>query len=350
MNPRLAQGLRLLRRNWFAVLVGAGVVGAIGVGYLVGEKRFSDDRTKVLAEIDTFTGVLTRARSNRESRPALDARLQAITDRTLGGSIESVDSEVRRRLNRACEELGLSEFSVTTGVSNSRPTPAKSEFKRPDERKLRDEPDFVELQTTVTASGTASQVLQLVFRMEIEPWLKRIELIRLNPDVAGDKVRVTLRANTIFLPGQSPKSPLVLDQAKVSTASRYAALFGANLFKVPAPPPATPAVVASAANAQTPATPPPSNPGTDSGSAPAGPTGFAYGEWQVTGIVEGPTGTEVWLRHVPSGTPLTLAPGGAVGDLILRSVRYDFAVFEGAGGSFRVQVGNNLSQRVDAGG
>lgn len=350
MTDRLDAVISLLRRRWFAIAVGVAVVAAVGVGYLVGERRFSESRTTVLKEIDTYVGVLTRARSNREERPKLDSRLQSLADRTLGPSLETVDSEVRRRLNRVCEELGLVEFSVTTGTSTAKPTPAKREFRRTEERKLRDEPDFVEVQATVTASGSALQVFQLLFRVDAEPWLKRIELLRLNPDASGEKVRVTLRANTIFFPGTTAKAPLVVDQQALASASRFAALFGSNPFKLPPPPP--PVVVATSQPSGAPASQPtPAGAAaTPPATAPVEPSGFPYGEWQITGVVEGPGGSEVWLRHLPSGTPLTLAPGGAVGELTLRSVRYDFAVFEGPGGAFRIQVGNNLTQRLDAGG
>lgn len=66
----------------------------------------------------------------------------------------------------------------------------------------------------------------------------------------------------------------------------------------------------------------------------------------LTAVVEGPSGPEAWLRHVPSGAALTLVPGTPVGELVLRAVEYDFAVFDAPGGSCRVQIGNNLTQRA----
>jgi len=61
--------------------------------------------------------------------------------------------------------------------------------------------------------------------------------------------------------------------------------------------------------------------------------------------VEGPAGAEAWLRHLTTGAQLTVLPGTAVGELVFRTVEYDFAVFEGPAGACKVQVGNNLTQR-----
>jgi hypothetical protein len=74
-------------------------------------------------------------------------------------------------------------------------------------------------------------------------------------------------------------------------------------------------------------------------------SGFPYGEWIITGIVEGPSGPEAWLRHVPSGATLALLPGVAAGELVFRRVEYDFAVFDSPLGPCRIQVGMNLTQR-----
>ena len=215
--------VRSATRHWVLSLAAVAVLIGGALGYLVGEHRFSDDRVAVLRETDTYIDVLSNARIKRDARPALDGRLQGIANRTLGPSLENVDSEVRRRLNRACEELGIAEFSVTTGSTTARATPAKKEFRRPEERQLRDEADFVEVQATVIASGSAAQVYQLLFKIDIEPWIKRIESIRLDPNNGGEAVKLTIKLTTIFLPGRLAKAPLVIDQQALATAERYRA-------------------------------------------------------------------------------------------------------------------------------
>lgn len=340
--PARKGGLLLaVRRRWLPLLGAGCVLLGAGAGYLLGERRLSEDRAAALRDIDTYTNVLQTARARREERPKLDARLQEAVDRTLGGSIETVDSAVRKRLNRACEELGMTEFSVTTGATVARGTPARKEFNRPDERRLRDEPDFVEVQATVSASGSAQQIYGLIFRIGVEPWEKRIESIRLDPSSDGERIRAIVKLATGFIPGNSPKVELALSPEALAGATRYAALFASNPFRIPPPP-------AVATNPPTTVATAPSGDGSTTApglpvAIPASP--FPYGEWLLTGVVEGPAGAEAWLRHLTTGAQLTVLPGTAVGELVFRAVEYDFAVFEGPSGACRVQVGNNLTQR-----
>ena len=330
------------RAIWIIAVLCA--VAALGVGYVVGTRGMSDERANAESQIETYVGVLTQARKVRDGRAELERRTEAVANRTLGPSLEVVDSEVRRRLNRVCEELGFTEFSVTTGRSLLKPPPAKREFRRPEERALRDEADFVEVEGSVVASGRASQIYPLIYRIQAEPWTKRIESIRLDPSADGASLRMTLKLTTIFLPGKSANAPLVPDPQALAAAERYRALFESNPFRIPPPPaPAAPETVVTTSTQA----PPTSNPAAQNGAlpVPAPASGFPYGEWLLTGIVEGPSGPEVWLRHLPTGSQLTLQPGSAIGELIFRRVEYDFGVFELPGGTCRVQVGSNLTQR-----
>ena len=345
-SAMLERVVHFLRRHWFGSTIAVGVVVAVIAGYLIGERRFSEERVVTLGKIDTYRQVLTDASGKLKARPELDRKLQGLADQMLGPTLETVDSEVRRRLNRACEELGLSDASVTTGTSIERPTPAKKEFKTPEARALRDEPDFREVQATVSVSGSVDRMYRLIFRIGAEPWIKRIESIRLSPSADGQQARMALRLTTPFMPGIAAKKPLALDPAALQLGDRHAALFASNPFRIP-PPPAPPAVIA--VNPQpTPAQPNGTAPGTTPPpvAPPVAPGAFPYGEWQITGIVEGPSGPEVWMRHVPSGATLAVLPGTPVGELVFRKVEYDFAVFDSPSGPCRIQVGTNLTQRT----
>jgi hypothetical protein len=335
-----------MRRHWFAATIVLGVLVGASTGYLMGEKRFATERTDQLAKIDRYRQVLTDAVAKQKERPQLDAKLQGLADQMLGPSLESVDSEVRRRLNRVCEELGLNDFSVTTGTSIARQTPAKKEFKGREAAAFRDQIDFTEVQATVLATGSVDRIYNLIFRVGTEPWLKRIESIRLTPQADGQAVRLTLRLTTPFMPGRSASSPLVADPARLQAADRYAALFASNPFRVPSPPVAPPVVVTN--QRATPVAPQPTgeNSSQTAPALPAADPGFPYGEWQVTGVVEGPGGAEVWLRHLPTGATLAIQPGTAVGELVFRRAEYDgSAVFDSPSGACRIQVGTNLTQR-----
>lgn len=345
---RVSNAVRWFRRHWLAISLTAGAVLGVGSGYLVGEGRLAPERETTLANIEKYRAVLTDAVAKSKARPELDARLQELADQTLGSTLEAVDSEFRRRLNRACEQLGLTDFSVTTGTSVGRPTPAKKEFKSREGAKLRDEVDFVEVEATVIASGTLERIYNLIFRIDAEPWIKRIASVRLNPSGDGQIIRATIKLSTPFMPGRSPSKERTVSPERLKEASRYAVLFASNPFRIPpAPTPTQPPVVV--------ATNPPAQGVTESPipntevppSVPDLPGGFPYGEWQLTGVVEGPSGAEVWLRHVPSGASLALQPGSAVGELVFRRAEYDgSAVFDSPVGTCRVQVGTNLTQRA----
>ncbi|MEY2794666.1 MAG: hypothetical protein RIR10_382, partial [Planctomycetota bacterium] len=123
---RPSLGTLLARRAiWIIAVLCAAV--ALATGYVVGNRGLSEERADAESQIETYVGVLTQARKVRDGRPELERRMQAVANRTLGPSLEVVDSEVRRRLNRVCEELGFTEFSVTTGRSLLKPSPAKRE-------------------------------------------------------------------------------------------------------------------------------------------------------------------------------------------------------------------------------
>jgi hypothetical protein len=342
-HPRVAIG-RLFRRQWLPLALCVGVVPAVLAGYSLGERRFSDERAEMSTKIENYRRSLTDASQKSKGRDALEAKVQQLADQMLGPTLETVDSEVRRRLNRACEELGITDFSVTTGASVVRQTPAKKEFRQPEVRKYRDAVDFVEVEATIIASGTVESIYRLIFRVDAEPWMKRIGSIRLNPTSDGQFARLNLRLSTPFMPGMSAKAPLKLDPARLEQASRYASLFSSNPFRIPPPPVIAPPPTAVAQGGAPQSTP--SGEGAPPVAVVAAPPGaFPYGEWQITGVVEGPSGAEAWLRHLPSGATLALQPGNAVGELVFRRVEYDFAVFDSPSGACRIQVGTNLTQR-----
>jgi hypothetical protein len=348
----MSDARRFLVRHWLGASMTAGALVAGAIGFLVGERRFGAERVEAMTQIETYRQVLSDAAEKSKSRPALDVKLQSLADRMLGPTLETVDSEVRRRLNRACEELGLTDFSVTTGTSIARPTPAKKEFKSPDMRKLAESPDFNEVQATVIASGSVESMYRLLFRIDAEPWMKRIESIRLNPNADGQVIRMTVRLTTPFMQGEKAKAPLVFDPKSLQFADRYAALFGANPFRIPPPPAPPPSAVAGkqGGGAAAPSTTPPTSVAPSQPQQPVATGPFPYGEWVITGIVEGPSGPEAWMRHVQSGATLALLPGASVGELVFRRVEYDFAVFDSPSGPCRIQVGTNLTQRSSVAG
>ena len=74
---------RFVVRHWLGVSMTAGALVAGALGYLVGERRFGDDRVQALKDIDTYRQVLADAAQKAKARPELDAKLQSLADRAI---------------------------------------------------------------------------------------------------------------------------------------------------------------------------------------------------------------------------------------------------------------------------
>lgn len=319
------------RGGWLAAGgVAAAVVAALAGGYLVGAGTLSARRGELETARDTYRNALTQFRQERTERPELDAALQSFVDRTLGSDLASTDSALRGRLNRIGEELGLADFRVATGTSTARGTPARSEFRRSgQERELRDEIDFVELQATVTAEGSVEQTLRLLHRIEVEPWIKRVESVRLEERRDGERLRSTIRLTTIFMPGKRGTSELRVADADLAAFDAYRPIALANPFRMPRPPEPPPAAVAE-------------KPAPKPRPAP----GFPYHQWRLTGVVSGPTGVEAWFRNAATGESRQLAIGDRIGEVEFVGFAGDVADLRRGEQAFRLQVGVALGDAM----
>lgn len=327
----IATLLRRLSRYWI-VPAALAAASAFWIGQQWGAGRLDGRSIEVAKRITTYENAIATGRKQRRERPQVEADLDGILARTLGNDLESTDSALRARLNRLGEEAGLSAtLVVSTQAPATRGTPAKSEFGRTGvQRQLRDEPDFVELPASVSVQGPIEPLLRLAHRIEAEPWIKRIDSFRLDRAGADDRMKLDLRLTTIFVPGRSAADDAELPGSEAPSFDRYAALIASNPFaSPPAPEPRRP----RDRRRETPPPPPP------------GPPPFPYGDWMLTGIVEGPIGPEAWLRHRSSGETLALAPQGRVGEAELMRIEGDRAEFALAGESFAVLVGGSLVDR-----
>jgi len=295
------------------------------LGYFAASGRLSSVRGAQFEAITIYTRFLERVRAERQQRPALDARLRGVADRTLGPSAETVDSGLRGRLNRIGEELQLGDLAVSTEAEKDRvPTPARSEF-TPSERKLRDQPDFIEVRGMISGEGTLDQAMRLIHRLDVEPWMKRIDLVRLDPSNTGERVRVLVRLTTLFVDGVSGKVVPAPSAEAMSGFARYASFALRNPFRLPPPPAKPPPRVVQK-------------------PAPA-PTGFPWDQWKVTGRLDGPLGIEACLRNVATNATLMLAPGARISDAEFVRFESDTALFKLADALFFVELGATMDQR-----
>ncbi len=316
-------------------VVAAAVMVWLGWSATVGS--YLAQRATLQEKIDSHAKFRDDARSERRLQPRLEAQLQEYADRTLGGDLQSVDHRLRSRLNRVGEEIGLKALTVGTGSATSHVSPARSQFRGRSRvvnlRALREEIDFVEVQGWISGHGSLEQVVRLIDRVQAEPWLKYVDQVKLDPKENGQRVDVTLRLKTLFLPGRAPsKAILGPYDTEVATAAaipeRYAALIKANPFAVPPPKPAAPPVAA-----RKPPAPPP----------------FPYGQWILTGVAESDGIGEIWLLNHKSGESRRLAVGESLHELVLAAAQGDRAEFQIEQERFSVAVGQNLLQRTSVG-
>ena len=306
----------------------------VWLGWWAMERSYLKPRATLQESINSRSEFLDDAASERRLQPRLEAQLQQYADRTLGGDLQSVDHRLRSRLNRVGEEIGLKALTVGTGSATSQVSPARSQFRGRSSvvnlRALREEIDFVEVQGWISGHGSLEQVVQLIHRVQAEPWLKYVDQVKLDPKENGQRVDVTLRLKTLFLPGRSPsKAVLGSSDTEVATAAavpdRYAALIKANPFAVPPSKPTAPPVATG---------------------KPLAPPPFPYGQWILTGVAESGGIGEIWLLNRKSGESRRLAVGESLHELVLAAAEGDRAEFQIAQERFSVAVGQNLLERT----
>ena len=329
MKVKMSRRLRL-------GVASASVLLAVFIGWLFGSGGISGEYDELMVERDKYTQALKAVRTQREARPELDERESNFVARTLGATIESVDSRIRRRLYALGSTAGLTDLSVVTSGSASarRDTPAKRAFdRRGSQKALRDETDFIEVTANLSGEGSIEQVLRLLGWIDVDPWIKRVSQVRLNPNRDGTSIKLSLQLTTLFLPGREPTEA---PPAGVLDPDRIAGLIALNPFRIP---PAPEPVVAAA----------PPDPEPAPAVAPPPPkVVFPYENWVLTGVANGPDGPEAWLRNPASNKRRTLRPGGAIGDAVLVEITGEHARFKMGDGTFKVRIGRSLATGRDA--
>jgi hypothetical protein len=337
------------RHRGMAALLGAALVAGT-LGWLVHSGRVTQlsgfDRAAAATDIARSNDFLAAVKEQRSQRKALDKRLGAVVDRTLGERADAVDNALRARLNRIAEETGVRDLMIATGTAIDRRTPARAELTRLSLPKAeRDRPDFVELRATIAGEGAVDQVLRLVHRITVDPVMKRIEAVKFEPSRDGARVRVTMRLATIFVPGREPAQlPPAPTAEAIAGFAKYAPLAARNPFRVPVP--GVPAGSAPTTVAAAPAAPVGEAAPAPSAAAPAAPGGFPYGEWLLTGVIDGPAGTEAWFRNAATGERRALRMNETIAEFALVGLDSDAARVAAGGATYRVRVGDSLEART----
>lgn len=303
-----------------AILIVAALAAlALAIGIPLRSLYLAPRRALVLANA-SLQGDIDKYRAAEVDHRKVLVSLRGCADRTLGADRESVDHELRSRLNRIGSELGLQGLSVGTGRVRSVESPGRSKFA---DKALRDEVDFVEVEGWISGEAPLEPALRLLHRVEAEPWIKRIEEVRLEPRDNGARFAVTLRLVTLFLPGRAATSPPPASDAAAPGFEPWQVLASMNPFRVPDAPPPAPA------------------------RAPAPPSPMAaLSRWVLTGVASGPGAAEVWLLNPESRESKRLAVGERIESLLLVGAAGEVADFELEGKRHRVPVGSALSSAL----
>src|SRR5262245_10099826 len=168
-----------MNRSMRYALAILGVIAGLWLVYRTADRMYLTPRKALLDQIASAKGQISRYNQARLDRPKLMTDLKSIAEQTLGSDFETVDHRLRSRLNRLAEHAGIQDKSVGTQSPVRRQSPAKSMFKGNAQKKLRDELDFIELPGSITCQGTYDQALRLIASIEEEPWIKRIDQVKI---------------------------------------------------------------------------------------------------------------------------------------------------------------------------
>jgi len=304
------------------------VIGlVVGIGYGAVSSLYLAPRTERVERIEALEDDLDRCRSLLDRRRSNEQRLDEFVSRTLGPDVETVDHRLRTRLNRLLEECGIREIVVGTGRAKSMGTPASRAYGGRSSlvRELKQEVDFVVVTASVNGEGSLEQVLTVIDRIGVEPWISRIDAIGFDPKDNGTVIGFSIQLSTLYVPGEEaaePPSP-PYDPAR---RARFASLVATNPFRLP-PAERPPAPVEPPAPEPTPA-----------------PPAFPYGQWVVTGIASVGPEVEVWMHRRGTDERTVLRVEGMLGEATLLRVEGDSVVFGHGDRRWRARLGEALEE------
>lgn len=308
-----------------AVLLPAGVLVAAA---LWGGNSYLSRKSALDAEIRRYrSGLDERDQEISAGEIKTRRQLSDFANTSLASTGEQVEAMLRTAMNQIVSHVGLDKPKVNTGAPDPRRSPAAGLVREITTKDARLHPDFFVVSATVSGSGTYEQAVRLVALLRQQSFVHRIDELSLRPVGAKrELVEVTVAFSTAFLPDLAPKA----DPARAlwnpdtgQTLSLAAQLAARDPFR-PAPDaaPGRPTAVAVAAPDQ----PPPP-------------------DWQITAIVSGVDGPEVWLSDARSGERAILTVKAPVAGVELVSIQTDSATVRAEGKMFVVRLGQSISDR-----
>lgn len=307
------------------VLVPVGVLMAAAVW---GGKSYLGRKSSLDGEILRYrSGLDVRDQEMAASEVAVRRQLGDFANTSLAATGEQVEAMLRTAMNQMVAHVGLDKPKVNTGAPDPRRSPAAGLVKEITTKDARLRPDFWVVSATVSGSGTYEQAVRLVALLRQQSFVHRIDELSLRPVGAKrELVEVTVAFSTAFLTDIAPKA----DPARAlwnpdtgQTLSLAAQLAARDPFR--AAPDAAPVAATAVAAAPAGQAPPP--------------------DWQITAIVSGVDGPEVWLSDPRSGERAILTAKAPVAGVELVSIQADSATVRAEGKMFVVRLGQSISDR-----
>lgn len=271
-------------------------------------------------------GKLAAVERELEKRHALRARLDGLGGVMIAGATDEFEHRLRSGLAAIARESSLAEVSLGNGRPSPVRSPVLSQRGTSDLGKaLRARPDFAVVRGWMTGQGTLEQVMRALASVRAQPWIHRVESFSIKP-IGGERQRFELRVDfaTVLMDGVEREvvEPWVLAPPSAASLAFAGEVVEASVFGArPQPAP----VVAQAPRA-------------------LGPSPKPYGDWRVTGLIEGRE-TEALLVNGSTGERLVLEPGQGVLDAVFEDGAGERTVFSIEGTRHEVTVGQTLAER-----
>ncbi len=312
----------LVRLLVAAIVVG--VAGWIAYGRLYGtpRERLLDELSTLEAQNASLEGAIARV-------PELRRRLREAVSGAFGGSADQADHALRTALAEVAHQAGLQDVSIATDRPQGRANPYTKARRTSSSlrRLLRDQRDFAVIGGRVDGRGTLEQAMRLIASMQSQGWVARVTSFTIKPiGEAREQFEITLRTESLYVPDLIDEAQAEVVPADPVLLARIEPVVMKNVFRYDPPEPEVPQRVAVE-------------------EPPAAVSSPAWGEWKLTGIVQGREGIEAWVRNLRTGQWLTLRVGQAVIDARLLDAGGERAVFEIDGRQYEVFAGQTLAQR-----
>lgn len=320
--------------------VGWGVIGGavlLGGAWWTYQRQVRAPERALRSEIQSLTDRIQRADRLSLERGRRVKQLDGLVDLAIGRESEEVVHRLRVQLADLAEQLGLSDVSIGTralgGVKN--PGAGSSGASELRAAEIRDRADYGVVRGTISATGKLGGALSLLAALDGRSLLWRVESVNLTPTRDRSGVELVVELETLHMPDLDRGEPACVPEPGARQSVIVENLSRSGLF-APAPEPVV----------ETPSRP---------SARPVKPSPAPRPEeivqnWILAGLVEGASGTELWISMRNSGAMKRLALGEVFLGLRFTQYRDGRALLEDGGQRYWLSVGDSLGNRESPAG